>query len=93
METESHLAPHRGGLILALGIISLVVCQFLGIAPWLMGRADIAEMNAGRMDPSGRSLTDAGKILGIVSVALAVFTVIAGALFLVFGLGMAAFSK
>lgn len=64
------LNPHRGGVILALGILGLVVCFICGIFAWIMGRNDLWEMDMGRMDPSGRGLTQAGRICGIVSVIL-----------------------
>jgi len=93
MEQPNNLAPHRGGLILALGIVSLVACQLLGVAPWIMGKADLQEMDEGRMDPSGRGLTEAGKVLGIVSLALMVIGVVIGVAVLVFGIGIAAVSN
>lgn len=66
-----HYAPHRGGLILGLGIASFFTCCiFLGIASWVMGNEDVREMDAGRMDPEGRDLTQAGRIMGIVSVVI-----------------------
>jgi len=65
------LNAHRGGLVLALGILSLVVwCLILGIVAWVMGNKDLREMDAGRMDPTGRSLTQAGRICGIIAVLL-----------------------
>ena len=64
--------PHRGVMILVFGILGIVCCLIFGIIAWVMGNGDLREMDAGRMDPSGRGLTQAGKILGIVSVALAV---------------------
>ena len=62
--------PHRGGLILALGILGIVCCFICGIIAWVMGNGDLRQMDAGRMDPSGRGLTQAGKICGMVSVIL-----------------------
>jgi len=41
-----------------------------GIAAWMMGRADLAAMEAGHMDPSGKSSTQAGMILGKVNIIL-----------------------
>ncbi len=58
--------PHRGALVLVLGILSLVVCQILGPIAWIMGKGDLAKMDAGQMDAEGRGLTQAGKICGIV---------------------------
>ena len=75
-QADVGLVPHRGPVILTLGIVSLVfstACGFiLGIIAWVMGNADLREMDAGRMDPSGRGLTQAGKICGMISVILGV---------------------
>jgi hypothetical protein len=68
--------PHRGMLILVFGILGLVLCQLFGIAAWVMGNTDLEEMTRGRMDPSGRDLTRAGRICGMVSVALLIFQVV-----------------
>jgi len=68
--------PHRGVLILVFGILGLVVCQLFGIAAWLMGNTDLEEMSVGRMDPSGRDLTKAGRICGMVATAILVFQII-----------------
>jgi hypothetical protein len=35
-----------------------------------MGSNDLAEMKAGRMDPEGQSLTQAGQIMGIIGSVL-----------------------
>lgn len=59
-------APHRGGTVLTMGILGLVVCGLLGLFGWLMGSKDLAEMDAGTKDPSGRGVTKAGKIMGII---------------------------
>ena len=74
------MRPHRGTLILVFGILGLVCCTILGIVAWVMGSADLREMDMGRMDPSGRGLTQAGKICGIVSVALAAVGILIGIL-------------
>lgn len=64
------LRPHRGTVILVLGILGLVCCFICGIVAWVMANGDLREMQAGRMDPSGQGLTQAGKICGIISVVL-----------------------
>ena len=63
-------------LILIFGILGVVCCFAFGIAAWVMGNGDLSEMDAGRMDATGRGLTVAGKIIGIVSVAWAVLQLI-----------------
>ena len=70
------MKPHRGVLILVFGILGLVVCQLFGIAAWLMGNTDLEEMSVGRMDPSGRDLTKAGRICGMVATGLLVLQAI-----------------
>lgn len=58
--------PHRGSLILILGILSIMTtCPIPGIMAWVMGSADLADMQAGRMDASGQGATQAGRFLGM----------------------------
>ena len=64
------MKPHRGTVVLVFGILSFVVCPFFGIAAWVMGNTDLREMAAGRMDPTGRDITQAGRICGIVGTIL-----------------------
>jgi heme/copper-type cytochrome/quinol oxidase subunit 4 len=76
---QAHLRPHRGALILTLGILSLVLAGILtGIPAWVMGSGDLKKMDAGIMDPEGRGLTQAGRILGMIcTIITAVIVVIA----------------
>ncbi len=78
------MQDHRGILILALGILSLIICQPLGIASWLMGNGDLRAMDAGTMDPEGRGLTQVGKILGIVSITIFAIGLVVGVLVVLF---------
>jgi multisubunit Na+/H+ antiporter MnhB subunit len=64
------LRPHRGSAVLVLGILGLIVCPILGIVAWVMGNNDLRQMAAGQMDVSGRGLTSAGRICGMISVIL-----------------------
>ena len=64
--TQQPLTPHRGTLILVLGIVGLVVglfgsfcCCIFGIAgcicgiiAWVMANKDLRKMAEGRMDPT-----------------------------------------
>jgi hypothetical protein len=72
------MKPHRGTLILVLGILGLLFCQILGIPAWIMGSNDLKEMDAGTMDPSGRSVTNAGRICGIIAVVLLILSAVLG---------------
>ena len=62
---------HRGGLILGLGIFSVIcTCCFIpGLLAWIFGATDLKKMANGTMDPSGETLTRVGMILGIVGTA------------------------
>ncbi|MBC8868000.1 MAG: DUF4190 domain-containing protein [Planctomycetes bacterium] len=60
------MKPHRGVLILVFGILGLTVCGIFGPVAWIMGNADMKEIRAGRMDPSGEQMTNIGRILGMV---------------------------
>lgn len=80
------MKPHRGTLILVLGILGLVICGPLGIAAWIMGNGDLKEIDAGAMDASGRSLTNAGRICGMIATILLIISVVV--LIAIFGLGL-----
>jgi hypothetical protein len=84
------MKPHRGTLILILGILGLVVCGPLAIVAWLLGSSDLKEMDAGSMDSSGRGLTNAGKICGIIGTILMAIGLIIGVVcFMLFGMAAA----
>jgi predicted Zn finger-like uncharacterized protein len=68
--SRSSMQPHRGTMILVLGILSLVAFAPLGIVAWILGNADLAEMRAGRMDPEGEGQTNAGRICGMIATIL-----------------------
>ena len=70
-------APHRGMLILVFGILGLVVCNIFAPIAWILGNTDLKEIRAGRMDPEGESLTNVGRILGMVGTILTVLSVCA----------------
>ena len=70
------MTPHRGTLILVLGILGLLVCFPLGIAAWIMGNGDLKQMDAGTMDPEGRGNTNIGRILGMITSILLILGII-----------------
>ena len=77
----SGLDPHRGTLILVLGILSLVLCGlFTGIPAWIMGKGDSAKIKDGVMDPEGAGMTKAGMICGMINCIL---TLVCGGFYLV----------
>ena len=82
------MQPHRGVLILVFGILSFVVCPFFGVAAWVMSNTDLREIAAGRMDPTGRDLTQAGRVCGIVGTAFMILPLL---VIIVAGVGMVIF--
>ncbi|MBY0310949.1 MAG: DUF4190 domain-containing protein [Phycisphaerales bacterium] len=88
-----YMQPHRATMVFVLGLLGLLICFICGIVAWVMGSKDLKEIDAGRMDPSGRGLTQAGWILGIIGTVLGglAFCVVAGYFVLVMSvLGAAA---
>jgi hypothetical protein len=89
---SSSLAPHHGTAILVMGILSLtpILCGFgwiLGLIAWIMGHNELREVDAGRMDPTGRGNIQAGKVCGMISVILHAACI--GIYLLLFMLGLA----
>ena len=75
--------PHRGPLILGLGIAGfLVPCPVLSTMAWFMGNTDLRKMQLGRMDTSGYSLTQAGRVFGMIFAMLWLVTL--GVFFFIF---------
>src|SRR5262249_37263923 len=113
-DSGGYFAPHRGGLIMSLGIISLalilievfgyflsplvgapfaLVGLVLGIVAWIMGGSDLKQMNSGTMDPTGRGMTMAGHICGIIGTILRIAEMICSCVVLIVALifGLAIF--
>ncbi len=55
-----------------LGILSIVICGWIGPFAWSMGNTDMDQIRSGRMDPEGEGLTNAGRILGIIGTVIGV---------------------
>ena len=63
--------------ILVIGIIGIVLCQFLGPVAWIMGNNELAAIDAGRRAPENRGTANAGRILGIISTVLLALGILA----------------
>jgi len=98
-EQRRDVEPHRGGLVLTLGILSIVAAASilttilafltflglpLGIAAWVMGHRDLRKMRDGVMDVRGRGSTQAGWICGIIGTVLNALGVIGCGAFVAF---------
>ena len=89
---QRNLQPHRGPLVLILGILGLVfnVCCIPGILAWIFGASDLKQMKAGTMDREGEGLTKAGYIMGIIGTCLVIVGILFYVVFFVVFLGAAA---
>jgi hypothetical protein len=71
-----YLMPHRGGLILGLGIASVAICFPLGLpfglCAYLMAANDLRVMREGRMDQAGEGNTQAGQVCGVIGAVIMV---------------------
>ena len=63
---------------LVLGILSLVCgCGLLlGIPAWIIGKGEIAKIDAGQSSAAGRTLAQVGMILGMIATGLSVLWLI-----------------
>jgi len=80
--------PHRGGLILGLGIgglvLSITCCctlplpigLLIALPAWVMGSKDMRKMNAGKMDPTGKGNTKGGLICGIIGTIISLLNLL-----------------
>jgi hypothetical protein len=78
--------PHRGGAILALGLIGMFA-SFCVLPGWIMGgiaasmaSTDLKQMARGTMDESGRGLTQGGQVCGIIALIISTLTFLFGCL-------------
>lgn len=82
------MRPHRGTLILILGILAFFICGIiLGPVAFFMGSADLKAMRAGQMDPSGEGITNAGRICGLIAAILNVLFVVIWVVMMVVAVG------
>jgi len=69
---------HRGGIILAMGILSVVLSFVfilglkVGIITLFMAHNDLIAMRNGYMDPAGEGLTRAGQVCALIGVGVSV---------------------
>lgn len=66
----THVEPHRGGLILTLAILGLIICGPMALVAWIMSASDLKKIQHGTMDKSGYGMTLAGMVVGIIGTIL-----------------------
>ena len=68
---------HRGGLILALGILGWVLCPLLAVIAVVLGKSDLDAIERGEVEREGHATTLAGTILGAVQLAILALVLLA----------------
>lgn len=68
--SQPTLRPHRGGFMLGLGLVGITACMFVAPLAWYLSNRDLNAMDARTMDPAGETLTNIGRVLGIVGTGL-----------------------
>lgn len=100
---SNYRTSDRSGLVLTLGIISIVVSLMscgccllffpvglgLGIPAWVMGKNDLKQIGQGLRSPSQKSALQAGMICGIVGFSLATLSLILQGGFMLLHIGNA----
>ncbi len=76
-ESGAYPEASQATTILVLGIIGVVLCQFLGPVAWIMGNNELQAIDAGRRAPENRGTANAGRILGIISTVLLALGILA----------------
>jgi hypothetical protein len=61
--------PHRGTMVLALSIVGIFFFPAAIIA-LIIGNSDMREMELGKMDASGKGITDIGCFIAVISLIL-----------------------
>lgn len=62
--------PSQSVTVFILGILSLIVCQFLGPFAWKMGNDEVRAITEGRRSAENLGLAQAGRICGIIGTGL-----------------------
>jgi hypothetical protein len=73
----------QGTTILILGILSLVVCTFLGPFAWSMGNTALREIDQNPYAYTNRGTVQAGRICGIVASCLLILAAVVVAIAIV----------
>ena len=77
-------APAGGGVILMLGILSIVVLPLLGPFAWVFGNQALAAIRAGTMNPAEGSSASAGRICGIIGTVILALGILVAIVYMVF---------
>lgn len=66
----------NGGLIMALGIMGLLICNVFGPFAAVMGGNAVSAIDRGEAKPNERGSANAGRIMGIISTVFLILSVL-----------------
>ncbi|HUG32335.1 MAG TPA: DUF4190 domain-containing protein [Acidimicrobiia bacterium] len=75
-ESGAYPEASQATTILVLGILGLIICQFLAPVAWVMGNNELQAIDAGRRNPENRGTANAGRILGIIGTVLMAIVIV-----------------
>ncbi len=81
LRVRHNLPPNRSGLVLALGLVSLIggwlFCLPIVIGPiaWYLAQSDLRAIRTGEMDSKGEGELRTGQVCGIISTVILVIAV------------------
>ena len=73
---QQPLRSVNGGLIMALGIMGLLICNVFGPFAAVMGGNAVAAIDRGEANPNERGSANAGRVMGIISTVFLVLSVL-----------------
>jgi hypothetical protein len=77
------LERSHGALALVLGLIGIFAFPPVAPAAWIVGWLEVRGVDAGRRHPRGRTLGQAGLVLGVVGTVLLAFWIMIGGFVLI----------
>jgi hypothetical protein len=67
---QNYPKADQSGIVLAMGILSWLLCPIFGVVAWVMGSNGLRDIAAGLTDPANKGLMQVGYYLGMVHVLL-----------------------
>ncbi len=60
----------QSGIVLAMGILSWLVCPIFGVVAWIMGSIGLKDIANGQVDPTNKGLMQVGYYMGMIHIVL-----------------------
>ncbi len=67
---RSYPKADQSGIVLAMGILSWLVCPIFGVVAWIMGSIGLKDIANGQVDPTNKGLMQVGYYMGMIHIVL-----------------------